>query len=199
MIIIFITFEGIDGSGKSTVIEKLKQKYPNQFLFLREPGGTNISEELRNILLKERDEEVSNIAEMLIYAASRQQLNEEIIKPTLKQGKNIICDRYVDSSIAYQGVNVDKDFITTINQFSEKPDLTFYFKISVEEAMNRMNARNEKDRLENKSESYFNNVIGNYNDLIKQDENRFIVVDGSKTKDQVFDFVEKELKEKGLI
>ena len=153
----FITFEGPDGSGKTTQINLLKEyliKKGYDILVTREPGGTPISEAIREIILDTKYEEMNPVTEMLLYAASRAQHVAQLIKPALAQGKIVLCDRFVDSSIAYQGVgrNLGIEIVEEINKVALQgivPDLTLFFDIDPEIGLKRGMGRGRKaDRLE---------------------------------------------------
>ena len=154
----FITFEGPDGAGKSTQIEYLKEYLEDrglEYLFTREPGGTRISEKIRDMLLDKENCDLTARTEALLYAASRAQLVEDVIQPALNEGKIVVSDRYIDSSIAYQGFGRDLgEKVTEINKFAVndlEPDLTFLLMISPDDVKARLDQQN-LDRLE--SEDY---------------------------------------------
>ena len=150
----FITFEGPDGAGKSTQIEYLKEYLEDrglEYLFTREPGGTRISEKIRDMLLDKENCDLTARTEALLYAASRAQLVEDVIQPALNEGKIVVSDRYIDSSIAYQGFGRDLgEKVTEINKFAVndlEPDLTFLLMISPDDVKARLDQQN-LDRLE---------------------------------------------------
>lgn len=201
----FVTFEGVDGSGKSTCINKIKEyinnKYDaNNFVFTREPGGFDLKEceQIRNILL-DKNNIIDSMTEMLLYLASRKMHVERLIKPALENKKIVFCDRFYDSSIAYQGngrslgmQKVENMNLEALNNF--KPDFTFYFKINLETSINRMKSNNRNfDRLENEDKIFFQKVIEGY-DYLSKKEKRFIVIDANQSIDQVFDDVINELE-----
>ena len=133
---LFITIEGPDGSGKSTQIEKLRvylEKKGYKAILTREPGGTEISEKIRNIILDKNNKEMNNMTEALLYAASRAQHVAEVIKPALEMGETVICDRFIDSSIAYQGYGRGiGEPVRVINEYAVAgcmPDITFLLKL----------------------------------------------------------------------
>ncbi|ATG97694.1 dTMP kinase [Mesoplasma lactucae] len=190
----FITLEGPDGSGKTTVVEPLKKHLEDEgykVLVTREPGGTKISEEIRNVLLKKRDEKMDPWTEALLFIASRKQHLVDVIIPALKDGYIVICDRYMDSTSAYQGagrglkVN-DIDEVQHIVLGEWVPNLTLYFNVDIDVANARMNTRDEsKNRLDEENNDYKKKVISGYKDLIKKHPERFEVVDANKDKDNV--------------
>lgn len=202
----FITFEGIDGSGKSTNIKKLKEYIEknfdlDNFVFTREPGGTNIKEceKIREIIL-DKDNKIDDMSEMLLYLASRKLHVEQLIKPSLEKGKIVLCDRFYDSSIAYQGnarkIGMDKVEALNLDVLDGlKPNYTFYFKLSFETSIERMNqGKRDFDRLEQEEFSFFKRVIEGYETIIKKDKDRFIIIDASKSKNEVFEQVLDEFK-----
>lgn len=190
----FITFEGIDLSGKSTQAKMLYnylRKNGKKTILVREPGGTVISEKIRDILLDKSHSKMFSLTEFLLFSASRQQLTEEVIKPHLKKGYFVICDRYYDSSTAYQGYGgkVPMDTILRGNKIATnglKPDLTFFIDIDMKEsAARRKKAGKSKDRMEQKKIHYFNKVIRGYRDLAVKEKKRFRRIDGKKSIEEI--------------
>jgi len=188
-----ITFEGIDGAGKSTQIRKLRKWMAEQeveVLVLREPGGTATAEKIRDILLESRDN-ISPIGELLLFSASRAELVQKVILPALEAGKTVILDRFFDSTTAYQGYGrgIDRRMLQTVidlSVFSLRPDLTFYLDISPENAMLRKFSEKslpiafddtELDRIERSGLDFFRRVRQGYLDIIKEETERFIVLD----------------------
>ena len=190
---IFISFEGLDGSGKSTQIELLS-KYLNEkgFIceFYREPGSTAISEKLREIILDKNNSEMCDVTEALLYAASRAQLVNEKIKPALAEGKAVICDRFVDSSIAYQkyGRNLG-ELVWQVNEPAVSgcmPDATFIIDVKPGEGHKRISAAgNEPDRLESEKQEFHQKVYAGYMAIAKENPERVTVVDGMRTIDEI--------------
>ncbi len=202
----FITFEGIDGSGKTTCIEKLKHFIENnfdkeQFIFTREPGGTNLKEceEIRNLVLN-KNNHIDSTSEMLLYLASRKMHVEKLIKPALKKGKIVLSDRFFDSSFAYQGGGRELgiDFVEKLNLKildNFMPDYTFYFAIDFETAQKRMIKNNKNlDRLDQENKLFFENTIQAYDYLANKYSKRYIVIDATKDLDSVFNQVLEEFK-----
>ncbi len=190
----FITFEGIDLSGKSTQIRLLKEHFESEkkkVIAVREPGGTVISEKIRDILLDKEHLKMEDLTEFLLFSASRQQLTKEIILPHLKKNYIVLCDRYYDSSTAYQGYGgkVDLKVIKSINKTATGnliPDMTFLIHISIEESIRRKKLMNKnEDRIERKTISYFNKVTDGYLKIAKNDKGRFVVIDGTMSKDEI--------------
>lgn len=185
----FITFEGIDLSGKSTQARLLYdylKKRKVKVEFLREPGGTEISEKIRKIILDKSNRKMNDLTEFLLFSAARCQLTEEIIKPQLAKGYTVICDRYFDSSTAYQGYGgkVDIDTIKRLNSVSTgnlNPDLTFLINISYRESLKRKAQNRKTDRIEQKKGTYFNKVVNGYLDIASKNKKRIKVIDGTKS------------------
>ena len=192
---LFITFEGCEGSGKSTIAKMLKEELENAnipCLFTREPGGTPISEKIRNIILDPSTPEMTSRTEALLYAASRSQHTTEKIIPALEKGKIVICDRYLESSLAYQGaareLGVGNIFDINIFGGAIEPDYVLFFDISPQESLKRIKNRNF-DRLE-KEELEFHEKVYNYFKSQKK-RNNFISIDATKPIDEVFSKVIK--------
>ena len=183
---LFISFEGIDGCGKSTQVQLLMDKLEKDGVkskVVREPGGSTISEEIRNILLKTRSETMSARAEALLMIASRAQLTKDTILPALEGGACVIADRYQDSTLAYQGGGrcLDVDYLIQLNIFatySLEPDLTFYIDISSEDVLRRSGTLNP-DRIESAGLKFQEKVRGQYLKLVQRYFNRFVIIDGS--------------------
>lgn len=178
----FITFEGIDGSGKSTQIELLRKKLKAEGYeveVFREPGGTYLSEKVRDVLLNS-DLHIDPVAELLLFSSARAQLMSERVLPLLDEGYVVILDRFYDSTIAYQGygrASAPIDHIRQVNKLAShqrKPDLTFYLKISLEEAQKRT-ARARKDRMEQAGDDFFREVIRGFDELAET-EDRFVTL-----------------------
>ena len=191
----FITFEGIDGCGKTTQARMLAdrlEKAGNKVLMTREPGGTEFAEKIKSII-KDPSIKIDGLTEYLLFASARADHIEKVIKPALKENIIVICDRFIDSSYAYQGYgkNVDLEFINNTNKFIIGylyPDLTFYIDISPKEAMKRIEFRNEfrnetKDRLETNNLGFFMSVVDGYYDLLGKDPRgeRIIKISGLKS------------------
>jgi len=192
---LFITFEGIDGCGKTTQInllnDYLKSKNYNTILTL-EPGGSDIGRNLRQILLH-YDGFVDDTCELLLYLADRAQHTQTVIMDNVNKGNIVLCDRYIDSTVAYQGYarfgDIEKiNFLNEIATKGKKPDITFLFDIDVEIAQGRVGK--EKDRLEKESLDFHNRTRFGYLEIAKQNE-RIKVIDSSKTIDEIFEEVKK--------
>jgi len=195
----FITFEGPEGSGKTTVLKLIAQRLTEEgfpILTTREPGGTRISEDIRNIILDTKNTELDPRAEALLYAASRRQHLVEKIWPAIREGKIVLCDRYLDSSLAYQGVarGIGFDEILSINMFATEntfPDLTIYFDIQPEAGLQRIwsNQCREVNRLDLEKVQFHHEVRNGFLDVAKRYPKRIIIVDASKGINDVFEEV----------
>ncbi len=183
----FISFEGIDFCGKSTQISLLKENLESEgkeVMIIREPGGTEISEQIRKILLDKKNLKLTDEAEILLFSASRAQLVSEKIIPFLKLGNYVLSDRFYDSTTAYQGFGrgIDKDFVNAINSFvakKAKPDLTFFLDIPVDLAISRQkDKRTSLDRIELGSKEFYEKIRSGYQEIAKM-EKRFVTIDGS--------------------
>ena len=192
---LFITFEGCEGSGKSTIAKMLKEELENAnipCLFTREPGGTPISEKIRNIILDPSTPEMTSRTEALLYAASRSQHTAEKIIPALEEDKIVICDRYLESSLAYQGAarELGVGNIFDINIFGDaiEPNYVLFFDISPQESLKRIKNRNF-DRLEKEELEFHEKVYNYFKSQINR--NNFISIDATKPIDEVFSKVLK--------
>ena len=199
----FITFEGSECCGKSTQ-SKLLYEYllakGCKVIFLREPGGTKVSEEIRQILLDNKNKSITSETELLLYMASRAQTVSEIIKPALNTGKIVICDRFLDSTIVYQGygLGMDIELIKSLGCFVTaglKPDLTILLDLPLEKALNGIHR--QKDRIESRSFEYHRKVKNGYLKLAKQEPKRIKIVkladDKFETQKKIRELVEKIL------
>ena len=199
----FIVFEGSDGSGKTTILNNVREYLDDNnidYVLTREPGGTKISEGIRNVLLANDKTEMSHRTEALLFAAARAQHVDEIIKPNLRKGRLVISDRYVMSSLAYQGYGreLGVDRVKAINDFAIdgiKPDYTIFFNVDPITVLDRKRKAVEADRLENEDESYHTRVYEGYQEMISQIDDRLILSDASKSIDEVTDATIKKLLE----
>jgi dTMP kinase len=194
---IFITFEGPDGSGKTTIAKKIVDELMRlnyQVIYTREPGGSNIAEEIRNLILDVHNTAMDAKTEALLYAASRRQHLIEKIIPALEQNKIVICDRYVDSSLAYQGFarKIGIETIYQINKFAINdyfPDLTIYCDIDAETGLDRIykNLGREVNRLDLEQFEFHRKVVEGYQTIIDTyPERNIIKIDAKQTVDKVF-------------
>ena len=191
----FITLEGPEGSGKTTAVEsavKKLQEMGYEIVRTREPGGTPISEQIRNVILDKNNTAMDARTEALLYAASRRQHLVEKVWPALKEGKIVICDRYLDSSLAYQGGARDLgiDNILNVNLFATEntwPDLTLLFDIKPEIGLARINANanREVNRLDLEKIEFHNKVRESFLQLAKRFPERFVIIDASQSREQV--------------
>lgn len=205
---LFITFEGPDGCGKTSIINLLKEYYKDneKVLFTREPGGTKISEKIRDIILSKENKEMSERTEALLYAASRSQHVDEFIKPNLEKGNIIISDRFVLSSLAYQGGgrNLGVENVKKINDFATNgisPDLVFFFYVDPITTLKRKSQSKDADRLELSGDTFHKRVYDTYMNLLEQmKEKKFLrKIDATKDLLIVFENVknilDKEMEE----
>ena len=198
----FIAFEGIDGSGKSTLAQSLyillKEEYKT--VLTRQPGGTMLGTEIRQ-LLHHRSTVYSPLAEYLLFAADRAQHAFEVIVPALAQGSLVLCDRYADSSIAYQGYGrgLNTDLISTVNNWAMQeivPHITFYIALSYQESLVRLKKRNaEATAFEQEKEDYFNRVIAGFEKLYKN-RSDVIILDGTLNQKELLEQAYVAVKEK---
>lgn len=200
---IFITFEGIDGCGKSTQCELLKKHLEDNgkdFIFVREPGGTVIGERIREILLDKKNTQMTPRTELLLFEAARAQITDEVIKPAIESGKIVICDRFFDSSSAYQGMarGMGMDFVASLNMAATgglKPDITFFFDLTAEEALARRGKRGEaSDRIELAGLKFQEDVRNGYLELAKNSEGRIVTIDAMQSPEEIFEQIKETLE-----
>ena len=206
----FVSFEGPDGAGKSTVLkevlDKIGPKLKPQYLVTREPGGSKIAEKIRDIILDPANDKMDAKTEGLLYAAARSQHVEEIIRPALSEGKIVFSDRFVDSSLAYQGEGRDLGIkeVKQINDFATgklDPDLTFFLDIAPEVGLNRIQKLRpgQEDRLEQENMAFHKKVYAGFLKVKNLYPDRFVTIDASQPIDdvvnQVIETLEKRLPE----
>ncbi|MDM5196809.1 dTMP kinase [Fictibacillus enclensis] len=202
---LFITIEGPDGSGKSTQIKKLAEFLQGNsipFILTREPGGTAVSDRIRSLILDPAHPEMADETEVLLYAASRAQHVKEKIVPALQEGKLVLCDRFVDASVAYQayGLGIPVEDVTRINRFATgglKPDRSYLIDVAPEIGRQRMVSRYSGeglDRIEQKELDYHERVRSGFQKIYEENRERFLLVDGNQTVDEVFDEIIKDIK-----
>ena len=192
---LFITFEGNDGSGKSSVIETIKKELIDRgydVIYSREPGGSRIAENIRDVILDVNNVGMDPKTESLLYAASRREHIVKTILPALNEGKIVLCDRYLDSSLAYQGFarGIGMDKVYDMNLYATEsllPDLTLLICVSPEIGMNRIkqNQRGSLDRLEIEKMDFHKKVYNGYLEVQKKFPNRIVIVNGEASKEQV--------------
>ena len=206
---LFITMEGPDGAGKTTQIDLLRDYLSGKgydIIVCREPGGTPISEAVRQVILNKDFTEMGNMTELLLYAAARAQLMEEVIRPALLEGKIVICDRFVESSAVYQGIgrNMGIDLVYQVNQFAigdTVPDLTIMIDLNAEIGISRKKKQTELDRMEREALDFHERVVDGYRQLSQLFPERIYKVDGSRTIEEIHQNivvqVNKKLHDKG--
>ncbi len=199
----FITFEGIEGSGKSTVaraFHEALERAGERVLLVREPGGTELSEDIRSILLDPKRRGFSPEAELLLYLASRAQLVREVIEPALGEGMNVVCDRFMDASVAYQGWarGLGEELVENLNAFAvggTVPDATYLLDCPVDEGFRRGPEHREdegvrdKDRLEREDRAFHQRVREGYIRLAERERERIVVIDALLPFDDVLERV----------
>lgn len=187
---LFITFEGPDGCGKTTQMKLLAEyfkKKGKEVVLTREPGGKGLGEKVREILLN-YDGEVSDRCESFLFLADRAQNIDIIVNPAVKEGKIVLCDRHIDSTVAYQGygrgLNIDRiNILNNLATNGKKPDLTLVFDVDVETSMKRVGK--EKDRMESAGIDFHNRVRKGYLELAKQEPKRIKVLDATKSIEEI--------------
>ena len=187
----FISFEGGDGSGKSTQIKLLKEYLEDKgfnVILTREPGGTVIGEKIRDIILDPTNKEMDSMTEAMLYAASRAQHVAQVIKPAVDNGDIVICDRFVDSSIAYQGYGRGLgDSVSIINAYAVNgcmPDLTFLMKLNPEIGKSRIKAE-DHDRIEMEKIDFHNRVFAGYEALEQEFPDRIVGIDATRNIEEI--------------
>ena len=198
----FISFEGIEGSGKSTQIDLLEshlKKLGHKVAKLREPGGTLMGEKIREIFLQDTLEKVDPITEAFLLYASRKHLDQNFLREKINQGYIVIADRYSDATVAYQcfGKGLDKNFIDLMHKGSNllTPDLTFYLDITAEMSRDRISDR-EMDRMESESIEFFDKVRQGYLKIASENPERVVCMDANKSIDELKDKIATKTKEK---
>ena len=202
----FITFEGPDGSGKSTQLRMLAsalREEGREIVTTREPGGTEIGDQIRAVIMNMKNKAMDPRTELLLFNASRAQLVEELIRPSLAAGKIILCDRYADSTMAYQGYGhgLDKDELRRLLNFATgglKPDLTLLFDISAEAGLKRrLSNHDEWNRMDDYALQYHERVRGGFLELAAADPERWVVIDADRDPGvihaEVLDIVKRKL------
>lgn len=202
----FITFEGCEGVGKSTQLRLLKEyaeKNGIDIIFTREPGGTQISEQIRNVILDVNNTAMVAECESLLYAAARAQLIKDVILPALEQGKIVVCDRYIDSSFAYQayGRNLGFDLVARFNSFAMSdcmPDVTILLNMRPEDNFRKKKGKVIDDRMENESLEFHNKVYDGFIAVADKFPERIIKIKPTGDKIKTHELVIKALKDRGI-
>ena len=198
----FITFEGIDGSGKTTQLRRVAERLDDP-LITKEPGGTPTADRIRAILL-DASSKLDPVAEVLLFAASRRQNVVEVIRPALESGRTVLCDRYTDSTLAFQGFGrlLDLDRLRALNDWATgglRPDLTMLFDIDEETGVRRARGRGGNElRFEAEDLRFYRRVREGFLTLAVAEPKRFAVIDAHGSEDDVFGRVEAALREKGI-
>lgn len=207
----FIVFEGLDGSGKTTLIKKLSNLLDQRsisHIITREPGGTELGDELREIILRKNGEAPCPRAELLLYEAGRAQHVDKKIKPALEKNQWVLCDRYTASSVAFQagGRNLKTQDVEWLNHFATSglvPDLFVLLDLTVDESEKRRDSRQketntEADRMECEKRDFHERTRQGYLDEAKKDPSRWLVLDAAKTPDELFKILEEKLRSQWL-
>lgn len=197
---IFVVMEGPDGSGKTTQIELLKQylsERNQEYIITREPGGTIIGEAVRRIILNPDYSEMSDVTEMLLYAASRAQLMKEVIIPAIESGKVVISDRFVDSSMVYQGIarGLGAEVVSGVNApgiEGYRPDRIFFIDIPEEEGLRRKQEQKKLDRLEQESIDFHHMVSEGYRTVL-EGRPEVVKIDGTQPVSKIQDYIRREM------
>lgn len=199
---LFITFEGIDGCGKSTqtaLCREWLESMGREVLMVREPGGTKIGEKIRELLLDKKNSSMAPMTELFLFEAARAQIVEETIKPAIASGKVVICDRFFDSSFAYQGCarGLGPEMVTRLNMDATgglAPDITFFLDISVVEALKRRNTRGEeKDRIESAGDAFQEKVRDGFVRAAREDK-RIVTIDAASAPEIIFGQIKEKLE-----
>lgn len=202
----FVTIEGCDGVGKSTQVRLLKERFEREGIdavFTREPGGTPIAEKIRGIILDASNSEMDGLTELFLYEASRRQHTLEIIEPALQSGRLVVCDRYIDSTLAYQGYGrgLDTDMIRKLNEWAmgdAKIDLTLFLNVSSQEGFSRKGGANGGDRLEKEKSDFYERIYDGFLTIAEREE-RVVKIDASGDKYSTHEKLYGYLKDNGYI
>ena len=198
----FITFEGVDGSGKTTQVRRLQaylQSTGRSVLCTREPGGTFIGDQVRHVLHDVANTAMTPVAEILLYSASRAQLVGELIRPALAQGTLVLCDRFYDSTFAYQGYGrgLDLDMLRAITRFATgglTPDLTLLFDLDSERGLSRRaEGGEEMNRMDRQTHEFYERVREGYHQLAEREPGRWVVIDADRPPDAIFASLRAEI------
>ncbi len=204
----FIVFEGCDGCGKSTQIRLLAeyfQKTKKAYITTREPGGSAVSEKIRNIILDGKNTSISDECEALLFASARVQHLKDTVEPNILDGKAVLCDRYIYSSFAYQGKarGLGYDFIEKVNAYAMThtiPDVVFFIDFTPEQAFERKHGADKNDRMEQAGLDFHKKVYDGFKECLPTyAKDTLVVLDGKKTKNEIFEDVLTALKQRGIL
>ncbi len=200
----FVTFEGIEGSGKSTQLKLLADRLGEGAVVTQEPGGTEIGRALRQVLLDPASHALTPVAELLLYFADRAQNVAEVVRPGLTAGRVVLCDRFVESSLAYQGYGrgLPKDAILQLADLATgglRPDLIVLLDVPVEVGLGRVGRRGAHDRLESEERAFHERVRRGYDELMAGERERWLRLDGTAAPEPVFELLWATLLERNLV
>lgn len=203
----FVTIEGCEGVGKSTLVKGLRQYFEANgvdAVFTREPGGTPVAEKIRGLILDAANDETTPVTELLLYAAARAQHTEEMIIPAVNAGKIVVCDRYSDSTLAYQHYarGLDESVCRGLNRIAEcgaKIDLTIFLDLTPEKGFLRKGGADKTDRLESAGAEFHRRVYEGFKEIERREPERFVAVDAGKSAEEVLAAVIEVMREKGII
>jgi dTMP kinase len=200
----FVTFEGIEGSGKSTQLKFLAERLGERAVVTQEPGGTEIGRALRQVLLDPASHALTPVAELLLYFADRAQNVAEVVRPGLEAGRVVLCDRFVESSLAYQGYGrgLPKDAILRLADLATgglRPDLIVLLDVPLEVGLGRVGRRGAHDRLESEERAFHERVRRGYFELMAREPDRWLRLDGSAAPEPVFELLWATLLERKLV
>ena len=203
----FVTIEGCEGVGKSTLVAGLKEYFINNGMdavFTREPGGTPVAEKIREVILDAKLSAMTSTCELMLYASARAQHTEEKIIPAIEKGQVVVCDRYSDSTLAYQGYarGLDKDLCNELSRIAQRGvniDLTIFLDLNPERGFKRKGGADKGDRLERENLEFHQRVYQGFCDIAKNNPDRYAVIDASRNKEEVLSAVICALKQKGII